>query len=143
MKTVVLTRLINTTHVTGGACTVYEANGDALLNFKTLELPYKGNQSNISAVPAGFYELNWEYSPAFDEYLWELKGVPFRSECKFHVANYTFELRGCIAPGKDFVHMNGDGVIDINDSRNTLKKFHEAMNAEKNDTAMLYIINAL
>ena len=81
---------------------------------KTLELPWLNNHPQTSCVPAGTYAVEREYSPHFDRDLWELKGVPDRSECKIHPANRPEELRGCIAPGMAYADFDGvagpDGV---------------------------------
>ena len=53
----------------------------------TLERPWVDNERMVSCVPAGMYEMRYEYSPKFNRNLWELKDVPNRSEIKFHAAN--------------------------------------------------------
>jgi len=87
-----------------------------------LELPYKNNQRRVSSVPEGVYDIVLEYSPAFKTVLWELKGVPNRSECKIHVANYVNQLNGCIAPGLKWADINKDGLLDATDSKKALAK---------------------
>ncbi len=64
-----------------------------------LELPWLDNEPYISCIPSGEYPLVLEYSPKFNQKLYEVKDVPGRSECKFHVANELSELSGCLAPG--------------------------------------------
>ena len=93
----------------------------------TLELPWRKNQRGISCVPPGSYRLVYEYSPKFKRMLWELKGVPGRSECKFHTANYVHQLNGCIAPGVHYIDMDGNGVLDITNSAKALDGLHEAL----------------
>ena len=79
---------------------------------KTVELPWKDNHPGTSCVPAGRYWTVREYSPAFKRDLFELKGVPDRSECKIHPANVPHELKGCIALGEDYGTVGGeDGVV--------------------------------
>lgn len=93
----------------------------------TLERGWLNNAQNVSCVPVGVYPLVLEYSPRFDAMLWELKKVPGRSECKFHVSNFWKQLEGCIAPGDMHVDINGDGLPDVRNSRKTLDRFHEAL----------------
>ena len=93
----------------------------------TLELAYKDNERSISCVPTGGYPLRLEYSDAFDMQLWEMKCVPERSECKFHVANYFRQLQGCVAVGEKHLHIDDDQVLDLGNSKDTLKLFHGAM----------------
>jgi len=59
--------------------------------------------------------------------LWELKDVPGRSEVKIHAANYVAQLWGCIAPGLKASDLNGDGTIDVSDSRIALVRLMAAM----------------
>ena len=65
----------------------------------TIEKRWVNNQPRISCIPTGTYDMVLEYSPAFKMDLWEIKGVPNRSETKFHAANRESQLKGCIAPG--------------------------------------------
>lgn len=96
------------------------------LELCTLELPWRDNRRNISRIPAGTYNLKWEYSPKFRRMLWEIYGVPKRSECKFHVANFMYQLNGCIALGLDFADIDGDGLMDVTSSAKALELFHGA-----------------
>jgi hypothetical protein len=103
-------------------------DGDkVVLMLPCLELPWLENKSRISCIAPGTYEMVWEYSPAFKRKLWELKGVPGRSEVKIHGANYPSQLLGCIAPGLKFAHLDKDGALDVASSRLALEKFHEAL----------------
>lgn len=106
---------------------VLNSNEDILFSCTTLELPYLENKRNISCVPIGEYKCVLEYSDRFKKYLWELKNVPNRSECKFHSANYFKQLNGCIALGIDFKDINSDGWKDIINSKDTMSEFHEVL----------------
>ena len=77
-------------------------NGSIFLNGKILcysiELPWHNNQSRISCVPEGIYELVKRYSPTHKWHL-QLNNVPNRQLILIHAANYAIkELKGCIAP---------------------------------------------
>lgn len=104
-------------------------NGGSKLIFdcKTIELEWQNNERNVSCIPSGFYNLKFEWSPRFNQNLWELKGVPGRSEAKIHVANYYTQLQGCIAVGDLHIHINDDAYPDVRNSRNTLNRLHAAM----------------
>lgn len=65
----------------------------------TLELPWKDNRSNISCIPPGVYRVTWEESPRLKRNTLRLHGVPDRDGILIHSANWTSELRGCIAFG--------------------------------------------
>jgi hypothetical protein len=90
----------------------------------TLELPWEENKPNVSCVPAGEYILRWEYSAHFESNLWELKGVPGRSEVKIHVANKLSQLRGCIAVGMG-IKLGDNGFFKTTSSRSALNALHD------------------
>lgn len=83
----------------------------------TLELPWKENKTNVSCIPEGTYKVVKTYSPRFKKKLWLVKGVPGRSGIRFHPANFVRQLQGCIAPGLTHYDIDGDGIIDITNSR--------------------------
>lgn len=47
----------------------------------------------------GHYKIKYEYSPKFKKNLWELKGIPNRSEIKIHSGYRTSHTLGCILIG--------------------------------------------
>lgn len=53
-----------------------------------------------TAIPAGRYELVFEWSPKFQMMLPELKGVPGFDETKFHAGNRAEDTEGCILVGR-------------------------------------------
>ena len=71
--------------------------------------------------------MKFEYSNSFKEFLWELKGVPGRSEIKIHRANYPKDLLGCIALGLSHADIDKDGLLDVISSRVAVERFHTAM----------------
>ena len=109
-----------------GDCAITE-NGKDLFLAKSLERADNNNQRNISCIPSGEYLCVLEYSNRFDCDLWEIKGVPDRSECKFHSANYWHDLNGCIALGTKYLDIDNDGFRDVLNSKNTMKKFHKVL----------------
>ena len=65
---------------------------------KTIELPWKLNDSLVSCVPEGKYFIRRRYSAKHKWHL-ELVEVPNRKFILFHPANNALrELQGCIAP---------------------------------------------
>ena len=109
-----------------GDCAITE-NGKDLFLSKSLERADNNNQRNISCIPQGEYLCVLEYSNRFNCDLWEIKGVPDRSECKFHSANYWHDLNGCIALGTKYIDIDNDGFRDVLNSKNTMKKFHKIL----------------
>jgi len=77
-------------------------NGDLLLHgdklCSTIELPWLKNQSQVSCIPEGEYELRKRYNLRFRKHLL-IVNVPGRSYILMHAANDALkELKGCIAP---------------------------------------------
>lgn len=131
MKTVLINRFKITNNYSLGDCYIKHENNKVEYIGKTLERGWRNNQSNVSCVPEGKYDLKLERSPRFRKDLWELYGVPSRGECKFHAANYWRQLNGCIALGVKHKDIDGDGDPDVTSSRNTIKKFHKVMGSDK------------
>lgn len=96
-----------------GSKEVFECN--------TLELPDKGNQPSISCIPVGEYCVTKHNSPSQGD-CFKIHDVPGREHILIHVANYVRQLRGCIAPGLNFVDIDGDGELDVTTSRKTLQR---------------------
>ncbi|AGO49145.1 hypothetical protein Phi39:1_gp30 [Cellulophaga phage phi39:1] len=139
MKNILIVRdLFIDDKATLGVCFIFD-EGKQIFKSETLERAYLDNKKSISCIPAGNYEVALEYSPRFNKQLWEIKGVPGRSECKFHAANYWDQLNGCIALGRSRKKINSDDVLDITNSRNTMADFHAAL--EDQEQVILTIIN--
>ncbi len=65
---------------------------------KTIELPWKMNETKVSCIPEGKYFIRKRYSKKFKCHL-EVLDVKNRSLILFHPANNALqELNGCIAP---------------------------------------------
>lgn len=102
-----------------------EVNG---LKFNTLELSYKGNQRNISAIPKGTYDVKQTFSPKFMKYTYEVIGVPNRSAIRIHTGNYFTDIQGCILIGNGYRDLNKDNRLDIINSTASIKSFEQALN---------------
>lgn len=94
-----------------------------------VELPWLNNREDVSCVPAGTYFADLVDSPAHG-LVYELRGVPQRTNIQIHVANFAHELRGCLAPGKEISTFRG-GVKGVTFSRVTLGKLMEEVGGEK------------
>ncbi len=123
-----------------GICIIRDDNNEVVFTSQSLERGWLNNKRNISCIPAGKYDLKLEWSPRFQTNLWEIYNVPNRRECKFHAANFTRQLNGCIALGRKRVFLDQDDLIDVSSSRKTMRKFHNAM--EGHQTAKLHVVNA-
>ncbi len=111
---------------TSGACTVL-IDGFPVLSSLSLERGWRNNERNVSCIPSGEYDLKFEYSDKFERKLWEIKDVPNRSECKFHSANYWFQLQGCVALGLKSKDINRDNYRDVTNSTFTMNNFHKVL----------------
>jgi hypothetical protein len=131
MKIIKIVRTWGDKNQTLGSCTVHDESNKILFSAVSLERGWRDNQNNISCVPLGRYILVLEWSNRFKTDLWEIKNVPNRSECKFHSANYWFQLNGCIALGQSLKDINKDGYNDVTSSVNTMKAFHNVLKGEK------------
>ena len=96
-------------------------NGEFHFSCVTLELPWKENQRNISCIPPGGYSAHKHRSPKFGACI-KIKDVKDRDHILIHPANYTSELRGCVAVGRKHVDLNNDSINDVYESRNTFNK---------------------
>ncbi len=124
-----------------GICMVRNSNNQVLFHSQSLERGWINNARNISCIPAGKYDLKLEWSPRFQKDLWEIYGVPNRRECKFHAANFSRQLNGCIALGRDRRDLDADGLTDVTNSRNTMNEFHKVM--EGFTESELHVINSV
>jgi hypothetical protein len=119
-----------------GECSVFIDNVE-IFTSKTIERGDNDNRARISCIPNGFYDIVLEWSDRFKENLWEIKGVKNRSECKFHAANYSRQLNGCIALGEEVKDIDGDGNKDVTNSKRTMALFHLALNGHNKATLIV------
>jgi hypothetical protein len=68
-----------------------------------------------------------------------VQNVPKRSGIKIHVANYTRQLRGCIAPGLSHADIDKDGIMDVVSSTKALADILAVLDKENIDTFQLTI----
>jgi len=103
------------------SATVGHISAGGLFECFTLELPWLDNASNISCIPAGWYECVRHTSPSKGE-CFSVIGVPGRTNVLIHAGNYTRNTQGCILVGKELVKLDADLIPDVSDSVNTLTK---------------------
>lgn len=118
--------ILRLTHGAGtlGACFI---NGTFLCF--SLELPWKGNEKEVSCIPAGIYKAVRHTSPKFGEtYL--LLDVPNRSEIIFHAGNSIADTEGCILLGDRPRSLTSE----IWESRDSVHRFLLALNGHKEIT---------
>jgi len=120
---------------THGTLTVTDSEtGEDVFKCRTLELPWLDNQRNASCIPEGFYDVVPRTSTKYGNHL-HITGVEGRSLVLLHWGNYAgsinpktgrSDIRGCVLVGEKFIDLDGDGIADITNSKNTFKKLMEA-----------------
>lgn len=116
---VVLSRKYQDNETLGG---FFVLNGyELLFSNKSLELPWLDNQHDISCIPAGTYPVI-KYDSPNKGMVFLLQNVPNRDSIEIHSGNYKKDTLGCILVGTGFEDINGDGNLDIIESRKTLDR---------------------
>lgn len=112
-----------------GHAYLQDVDGNILFQFKTLELPWRDNQRNISCIPEGTYQAEIRFSKKYSRHI-HIKDVEGRSLILIHWGNYAGsinprtghpDIRGCVLVGSAHKDINGDGITDIINSKNTFK----------------------
>lgn len=114
--TVLLTRRAYLPHVTIGVLTVGPRT------WVTLEPPWKDNESNVSCIPDGQYELRRRQSQRFGE-TFEIHGVPKREAILFHAGNRANDTQGCVLLGTWL----SEDTYAIGSSKIAIKEFMECL----------------
>lgn len=87
----------------------------------------KGDEGGRRAIPTGRFEIKMTYSPKFKRETAEVMNVPGRTGIRFHPANYSSQLDGCIASGYR------TGVDSIFDSVKANDALHEEIRKRLKD----------
>jgi len=114
-------RFFQTKDKTLSYCSIEQDNGRIIMdNICGIELPWKNNKRNISCIPAGEYSAIAVKRYSNGKYALWVQDVPNRSQIMVHTANFVRQLRGCLAPGKEFKDIDNDGIIDVTSSQATM-----------------------
>uniref|UniRef100_A0A6M3L372 DUF5675 domain-containing protein n=1 Tax=viral metagenome TaxID=1070528 RepID=A0A6M3L372_9ZZZZ len=100
-----------------------------------LELPWKGNQQNISCIPKDEYEVMFSYSPHFGR-VYRVLNVPNRSNILIHSGNYggdksqglISDTYGCILLGRKIGYLHNQKAILL--SKFAISDFVKSLNEE-------------
>jgi hypothetical protein len=91
---------------------IYDIDGELIC--KTMELPWRNNNRNVSCIPEGTYKVILQPPKESRPYpYFRVLDVPNRSGILLHRITYVEDLRGCIGVGSRFHDFNGDGVPDM------------------------------
>lgn len=131
MKQVILTRTNRDDKQTTGKWSCPD------ISFKSdsLELGWHDNKHGISCIPSTDkvgrpYICQWLYSIKHQGYVYHVTNVPDRDSIEVHSGNFYTQILGCIELGKGYADINGDGELDVLNSRNTVDEFNSIMNKE-------------
>ena len=86
----------------------------------TLELPWKDNLKDVSCIPEGVYTARKYDSPKHGGVVL-LDDVPNRTYIEIHAGNYTRQIQGCILVGDSLSYLDSDSILDVSNSKTTLK----------------------
>lgn len=85
-------------------------DGESMVQCRTMELPWRNNETNISCIPKGIYPLVPVYSNTFGHILW-IQNVPGRSLIRIHAGNRPSHTHGCVLTGLATGTVKGDPFI--------------------------------
>lgn len=122
---VILTRLVKDKTQTLGELIVFEGD-NAIYHCKTMELEEDINAVRDDCIPPGTYNVVKRYSAKYKEHFHVLD-VPNRSYILIHSANYSRQLLGCIAVGKEHIDIDHDGLEDVTNSRVTMRELNNIL----------------
>lgn len=104
--------------------------------FYTCERPWLDNQTGISCIPSGIYDVQKTWSPRFGRMMFLVLGVRGRTGVRIHPANLPTQLEGCIALGLKRGWMDGKRAVFL--SQPAVRQFE----SEMPDRFMLEVRNA-
>ncbi len=115
----------NGTQTTGHGEVVSDGDSESKpkFTFFTLELPWKDNQRGVSCIPAGKYMIRKRNPYGNFPYVhFDILNTTPREGVKIHAGNYYTSIRGCQLVGNALIDINGDGQLDVTNSKATLQK---------------------
>jgi hypothetical protein len=109
---------------TKGGIAIFQGH-ELMYRCKAIELPWNGNQHDVSCIPEGTYPCSKIVSPTKGK-CFLVHDVPDRDSIEIHIGNYVaggkIDSKGCILPGIYFSDLNKDGYSDIGDSTPAMNK---------------------
>lgn len=110
-------------------------NDNCIFTFKGLELPWLNNQRKISCIAEGIYPYKKEIQKGRGKIL-RLFNIPDRDGVLMHYGNYAgsinpktkkHDTEGCPLPGEYLTDIDGDGLRDVTNSKNTMNKIYDLL----------------
>lgn len=122
----VISRREKSKNQTLGRFVVFDKDDCCIFSGVTLELPYINNEKNISSITKGIYKASKVVHTKFGKSI-EVINVSNRSGIFIHSGNYKEQIRGCVLVGFGFRDLNGDGILDVYNSRVTLDNLYDSL----------------
>jgi len=92
---------------------------------RTLELPWRNNEKNISRIPKGKYKA-FIRTDGKRKWRLQLENVQDRSTIQIHIGNYQRDITGCILVGEDVIkHTNKECMVT--NSKKTMDRLFDKM----------------
>jgi len=126
LKQVTIKRLGDDGNQTVGELNVHDEHGNSYMKLATMELGWHQNVEDISCIPAGKYTARKFYSLKHKN-CFLIMNVPDRTMIEIHAANFSKQLKGCVAVGTSFRDIDSDGEIDLLNSRIALNSLLKEM----------------
>ena len=121
-KDLLLTRLKDNGRQTiGNLSLLIQSSVTSINTFAVLEPSWDGNKKDISCIAPGVYYVEVRYSEKYGRHLIVLD-VYGREYILFHHGNFRINTRGCILTGKNYKHIDKDGLLDITNSKKSMEK---------------------
>ena len=106
-------------------------DGDMILfDCHTLELSWKDNKQNESCIPTGTYLIKRRFSEKHKTH-WHIQDVPGRDMILIHSGNFNSQIQGCVLVGMGLADINGDGYLDVTESKAALENIFEYLPDEQ------------
>ncbi|WP_321404524.1 DUF5675 family protein [Maridesulfovibrio sp.] len=112
---------------------IFKADGKAICWM--LEEPWQNNKQNVSCIPEGEYEVDYEYSPSKGRALWTIKDVPHRDYVRIHSGNTVDDTEGCPLTGTKPGYLQGKRAV-----LSSREAFNKLMEATKEWTGPVKIV---
>lgn len=95
--------------------------------FQTLELAWRANKRNVSAIPNGVYPVTPNTSSASPKF--DVHGVINRTAIQIHIGNAVTDIKGCILLGMDLNRsdFHPPRVLNSRDALHTLASYLHGM----------------
>ncbi len=124
MKIIRIERVFQNENKTLSECAIMQGRS-ILTTFVGIELPWQGNQPNVSCVPPGMYRAFAVKRASNGRYAIWLQDVKNRSQVMIHTANFVRQLRGCLAPGREWKDIDNDGILDVIRSAEVMREIEQ------------------